>query len=50
MEWHLPRGWGDRWEVLIDTAAPGVQDPVRVVEASDQLHVTARSLLVLRRV
>jgi glycogen operon protein len=49
-EWHLPSGWGNRWEVLIDTAAPAVQDAPRVVEASDQLHVTARSLLVLRRV
>jgi glycogen operon protein len=50
MEWRLPHGWGDHWEVLIDTAAPGLQDPVRVVEASEQLHVSARSLLVLRRV
>jgi isoamylase len=50
IEWHLPRGWGEHWEVLIDTAAPRVQEPVPVVDASDQLHVTARSLLVLRRV
>ncbi|HEY7927322.1 MAG: glycogen debranching protein GlgX [Candidatus Dormibacteria bacterium] len=50
MQWHLPSGWGDRWEVLVDTAAPGVQDPARVIGASDQLLVTARSLLVLRRV
>jgi glycogen operon protein len=50
MQWHLPSGWGDRWEVLVDTAAPGVQDPARVIGASDRLLVTARSLLVLRRV
>jgi isoamylase len=50
MGWRLPRGWGDRWQVLIDTAAPVMQGPPRVVDASEQLRVIARSLLVLRRV
>ncbi len=48
--WMLPRGWGDRWEVLVDTAAPDVTDSPRVVEAAEPLPVTSRSLLVLRRV
>jgi isoamylase len=50
MSWHLPRGWGDHWEVLLDTADPAPQDPPRKVESSDPLEVTARSLVVLRRV
>jgi glycogen operon protein len=50
MEWHLPPGWGDRWEVLVDTASPDPRDPARVVDAAEPLLVTARSLLVLRQV
>jgi isoamylase len=50
MSWKLPHGWGDRWEVLVDTADPEVHDPPRVVEATDSLRVTSRSLVVLRRV
>ncbi len=49
MSWTLPRGWGDRWEVLVDTADLAVDDPPRVVEATDALCVTSRSLVVLRR-
>jgi isoamylase len=49
MSWNLPRGWGDRWEVLVDTAAADVQDPPRVVEAAEALLVTSRSVVVLRR-
>jgi glycogen operon protein len=48
--WTLPRGWGDRWEVLVDTAAPDAPDSGRVVEAAEPLPVTSRSLVVLRRV
>ena len=47
--WKLPRGWGERWEVLIDTAAPEAAAEPRVVAVDDELRVTARSLLVLRR-
>jgi glycogen operon protein len=47
--WTLPAGWGDRWEIVIDTARPEVQEPPTVIEASEPLRVTARSLLVLRR-
>jgi isoamylase len=50
MSWQLPRGWGDHWEVLLDTADLDPQDPPRRVESSDPLLVTARSLVVLRRV
>jgi glycogen operon protein len=49
MAWKLPRGWGERWEVLIDTAAPEAAAEPRVVAVDDELRVTARSLLVLRR-
>jgi glycogen operon protein len=50
MSWHLPRGWGDHWEVLLDTVDTATREPLRTVESSDALHVTARSLVVLRRV
>ncbi|MGH7722889.1 MAG: glycogen debranching protein GlgX [Candidatus Dormibacteria bacterium] len=50
MSWTLPRGWGDHWEVLLDTAACALSDPPRKVESAKALRVTARSLMVLRRV
>ena len=50
MSWQLPRGWGDHWEVLLDTADLDTQHPPRRVESSNPLLVTARSLVVLRRV
>jgi isoamylase len=50
MSWHLPRGWGDHWEVLLDTADTVTPEPPRRVESSEALPVTARSLIVLRRV
>jgi isoamylase len=50
MSWTLPRGWGQHWEVLMDTADNAAHDPPRAVEASQALRVTARSLVVLRRV
>jgi glycogen operon protein len=49
MSWKLPRGWGDRWEVLVDTAAVEAQGPPRVIEAAQALRVTSRSVVVLRR-
>jgi glycogen operon protein len=50
MSWRLPRGWGERWEVLLDTAGTVTNDPPRAIESSQALRVTARSLVVLRRV
>jgi len=50
MSWNLPRGWGDHWEVLLDTTDDAVTDAPRTIESSATLHVTARSLVVLRRV
>ena len=49
-EWNLPRGWSDRWEVLVNTANPAFPETPAIVEAAETLPVTARSLLVLRRV
>jgi glycogen operon protein len=50
MAWQLPRGWGDHWEMLLDTADAAPADPPRTVESSDPLLVAARSLVVLRRI
>ncbi len=47
--WQLPRGWGDRWEVLLDTARPQEQPGTRTYDAGGDVQVTSRSLLVLRR-
>jgi glycogen operon protein len=49
-EWSLPRGWGDRWEVLVNTADTEAREQPQIVDASKTLPVTSRSLLVLRRV
>jgi glycogen operon protein len=49
ISWKLPRDWGSRWEVILDTANPDGATPRRVVEPSKALRVTARSLMVLRR-
>jgi glycogen operon protein len=48
-QWHLPVGWGDRWEVILDTARP--DDPPGAVQAraGEVLEVTSRSLAILRR-
>jgi glycogen operon protein len=50
IEWHLPKGWGERWEVLVDTAQPQPAEPTRAVGTAEPLTVRARSVLVLRRV
>jgi len=44
--WQLPRGWGERWEVLIDTAARGEG---RSLGEGEALPVQGRSVVVLRR-
>jgi len=48
--WTLPSGWGDHWEVLLNTAQGTPPARARVVEAAKPLRVSSRSLLVLRRV
>ncbi|MHB8719280.1 MAG: glycogen debranching protein GlgX [Candidatus Dormibacteria bacterium] len=45
VSWTLPKGWGRRWEVLVDTATDSAD--TRTVETV--VEVTSRSVLVLRR-
>jgi isoamylase len=47
--WTLPSGWGERWEVLLDTARPAEAPGVRDFEAGATVNVVGRSLVVLRR-
>ncbi len=52
IEFQLPsEGFGERWEVVVDTAAPmaAIADP-HPIKAGDAVPVDARSVLVLRRV
>jgi glycogen operon protein len=46
--WRLPRGWGERWELLLDTAT-AVAGRSSVYEAGAGVPVAGRSLVVLRR-
>jgi isoamylase len=48
--WTLPSGWGDHWEVLLNTAQGTTPARARVIEAAKPLRVSSRSLVVLRRV
>jgi isoamylase len=48
--WTLPSGWGDHWEVLLNTAHGTPPARARVIEAAKPLRVSSRSLVVLRRV
>jgi glycogen operon protein len=46
----IPGGaYGERWEVVLDTAAPLIDDRPSV-KAGEAVLVEARSILVLRRV
>jgi glycogen operon protein len=48
--WKLPTGWGDTWEVIIDTARPDEIPGARWLRGGDgELKVAARSLVILRR-
>jgi glycogen operon protein len=47
--WRLPVGWGDRWEVLLDTARPDEPAGTRSAALGEMLTLVARSLVVLRR-
>ena len=49
IDWKLPTGWGDHWEVLVDSAAPDEQSGTRTFEGGAAVRVQARSVLVLRR-
>ena len=48
--WKMPTGWGDEWEVILDTAEPHERPGHRRCLAGETLDVTSRSLVVLRRV
>ncbi|MBJ7609500.1 MAG: glycogen debranching protein GlgX [Candidatus Dormibacteraeota bacterium] len=50
IEWILPRGWGNNWEVLVDTAQPDTHEAPHGNAITDSLPVSSRSLMVLRRV
>jgi glycogen operon protein len=47
--WQLPAGWGEGWEVILDTARPDEIAGARWLRGAGELQVTARSLVVLRR-
>jgi glycogen operon protein len=48
--WQLPSGWGDEWEVILDTASPEEEPGTRRCHGGEALPVVSRSLVVLRRV
>ncbi|HEX9536996.1 MAG TPA: glycogen debranching protein GlgX [Streptosporangiaceae bacterium] len=47
IEWTLPKLWGERWELVIDTAGPGREGVA--LESGRALPVAGRSVVVLRR-
>jgi len=47
--WQLPSGWGDYWEVILDTARPDEAPGTRQARGGGPLQVAARSLVMLRR-
>ncbi|MEA2672043.1 MAG: isoamylase [Chloroflexota bacterium] len=49
ISWRLPTGWGERWEVLLDTARPAEAEGSRQLGAGCGLAMVSRSLVVLRR-
>jgi isoamylase len=50
VDWTLPTGWGQTWEVVLDTAAiADGGDPPDMRQAGETLRVASRSLVVLRR-
>jgi isoamylase len=50
VDWTIPPGWGDPWEVILDTNAPDEAPGTRRVRIRKRLNVASRSLVVLRRV
>jgi glycogen operon protein len=47
IEWTLPKVWGERWELVIDTSGPGQEGDA--LESGRALPVAGRSMVVLRR-
>jgi glycogen operon protein len=47
--WQLPSGWGEEWEVILDTAVPDEPPGTRRCLGGEALTVTSRSLVILRR-
>jgi isoamylase len=50
VEWVVPSGWGQSWEVVLDTASiADAGGKGRMCQAGERLRVSSRSLVVLRR-
>jgi isoamylase len=47
IEWTLPKLWGERWELVIDTSGPGRDG--EALESGRALPVAGRSVVVLQR-
>ncbi len=47
--WQLPSGWGEDWEVILDTDRPEEAPGSRRCKGGKALPVVARSLVILRR-
>jgi glycogen operon protein len=51
LTFRFPEGpWGDRWDVVLDTAAPLTEPGERMVKAGAELEVEGRTVTVLKRV
>jgi glycogen operon protein len=51
LTFRFPEGpWGDRWDVVLDTAAPLLEAGERMVKAGAELEVEGRTVTVLKRV
>jgi glycogen operon protein len=51
VSFRFPEGaWGDRWDVILDTAAPLVEPGEQMVKAGEELDADARTVVVLKRV
>jgi isoamylase len=51
LKFRFPEGpWGDRWDVVLDTAAPLIEPGERMVKAGEELEVEGRTVTVLKRV
>jgi glycogen operon protein len=47
--WQLPSGWGEEWEVILDTAVPDEPPGARRRRGGEALPVSSRSLVILQR-
>jgi glycogen operon protein len=51
VSFRFPEGaWGDRWDVILDTAVPLVEPGEQMVKAGEELDADARTVVVLKRV